>query len=164
MAVKVFKNAEPGTLSNLTKELGDFLAKFAEQEDSIALLNEIKETGLMDADQLAVIEEGSNKASEQKTKEKIDNFNNQGVELFEKGKLKEAIAMFEQAVIEETAGYGVLLNALQTYVVFMQKLGFDSDTDQKCQKFFSRMKSLPSEDPRFSRYEKLIKMYEKIKK
>jgi len=163
-AAGVFKSVATDQVSELIKEIGETLAKYAEQEEVSAFLNEIKAAGAATTEQLQQIEESASKVAEQKSKEKVDNFNNKGVECFEKGQIKEAIAMFEQALSEEKAGYGILLNALQAYVIALQKFGIDDDLDKRCQACFARGADIPKEDPRFNRYQKLTEMYEKIKK
>lgn len=96
---------------------------------------------------------------------RIDNFNNMGVELFEKGKLKQAIEMFEMAADEPLASTAVLLNVVQALLADCQKSNKSTGDEkrQAIQDYFDRITDINEEDSRFARYSRLKNMLDSMR-
>ena len=99
----------------------------------------------------------SESVKEARIKETIDELNNRGVEYFERGMLEDAIKLFDKAASYPTASFSVLLNAVQAQVALLQK-EFDDTLKIQCESHIKRLESMPKEDRRYPRFEKLTKM------
>ncbi len=92
----------------------------------------------------------------------IPAINRRGVQLFEQGYYKEAIAMFEKATNEQPDDAVMALNAAQALVIFMQRSGSTApDTKARAQDYLDRAKrvGLGGEEVR---YGKLVEMAKKL--
>lgn len=113
--------------------------------------------------------EGIKEAVNQKMVEakiaKIDNYNNRGVELFEQGKVRQAVEMFQIAAEEPLANESVLLNTIQALLSDIQTHKKDTNNDKKeaCGEYIERLSSMPEDDQRFPRLQKLRQMYSDLR-
>ncbi len=87
--------------------------------------------------------------------------NRRGVQLFEQGHYKEAIAMFERATDEQPADVVMALNAAQALIVFMQKNGVAGDMKARARSHLEKVDKGQS-DANDNRYEKLLAMLKKL--
>ncbi|HBF08179.1 MAG TPA: hypothetical protein DHW71_03130 [Gammaproteobacteria bacterium] len=106
-----------------------------------------------------------NKAQEKATKdnqEKIDKYNNKGVEFFERGALAEAIQMFEKATEHATASFSVLLNAMQAHIAYLEQHGKDQTSMSACGDLMNRLNEMPPTDRRQARKKRLEALFNKL--
>ena len=91
-------------------------------------------------------------------KEVVDT-NNQGVKLTKEGKLKEAIAFFEQAAVAMPENKTINLNAAQALIMFMQTEGKNDLHIRNTGKYLERVQSI---DPGDEKYQKLKSFFIKL--
>jgi len=93
-----------------------------------------------------------------------ESLNNQGVELFQAGKVKEAVAAFEKALEIESTDKVTLLNAIQVSLKLAEKDSTAKKTMMaNCKGYFKVLKIRPN-DPRKERFQTLKDMYDKMRK
>ena len=110
------------------------------------------------------IDKKNHAAETEQNQEKIDRFNNKGVEFFEKGAHAEAIHMFEQATEYATASYSVLLNAMQAHIAYLEKNLRDQSSLTACNDLLSRLNEMPPTDRRQARKKRLESIFTNLKR
>ena len=97
-------------------------------------------------------------------KDKIDSacseiirLNNQGVDLTQKGKLSEAIELFDQAATGMPGNRAINLNAAKVLILYMQKNGKDMDHVGKTRKYLDRVRKIEPDNPTLNRLQGALK-------
>lgn len=109
------------------------------------------------------IEKNSQLKDRKAAQDLIDNFNNKGVEFFERGALVDAIQMFEKAIVDAAAGYSVLLNAMQAHIAFLELHGKDANSIEACINLITRLDEMPETDRRYARKKRLETIFTNLK-
>lgn len=147
---------------DLALEMGKGMVKNHDLEEAMKFINDPKQQAMFDNNTNEYLKEVVTKANQESVQANIDTFNNKGVELFEKGRLEDAIAMFEQATTHEAASLSIVLNTVQAYVTLMQKSGPTEESVLKCSTHLTRLEKIPVDDSRYQRYQKLKNMFEEL--
>lgn len=142
----------------------DGLVNCADTETAKAFLDEVQEKDFLDESEISQLQNEVGKSLEAREDEISESYNNRAVTLFEKGKIRDSIELFEKALKNDRAGYGALLNAIQALVMLMQKNGTDYDSEESCRHYLKRAQGLTEDDPRYERYQKLQKMFNELVK
>lgn len=164
MARKIFSTLVEPPQSKTILGIVDGLVTCTDTETAKEFLNEIHEKEMLEENELAKLQEEVSKSLDAREEEISESYNNRAVALFEKGKIRDSIELFEKALKNNRGSYGVLLNAIQAIVMLMQKNGVDYDNKETCRKYLKRASSLAEDDPRFERYKKLQKMFDELVK
>ena len=88
--------------------------------------------------------------------------NDHAIFLYEKGRYKEAIDHFLDALSYKEAGMSVLLNTIQSILTYQEKTHFNAELMEQCSQIFERIGDIDQQDSRFSRYQKLKNNYSQI--
>jgi tetratricopeptide (TPR) repeat protein len=164
MARKIFSTLMEPACANTIRVVVDGLINCTDSETAEDFLDEIDEKELLAKKELHELREEVSKSLDARADEISESYNNRAVSLFEKGKIRDAIELFEKALANERASYGVLLNAIQALVALMQKNGVDYNSKETCRKYLARAQTLPEDDPRHERFIKLKKMFDELVK
>lgn len=105
-----------------------------------------------------------NRLSNINAREIAAELNEKGVELYEKGKLRESIEAFDQATRHEEAGVSVLLNAIQAKVSYIEKEELDVPQLKDCYRLLRRVGNVGRLDERFDRYQRLKENCERLRR
>jgi len=105
-----------------------------------------------------------NRLSNINAREIAAELNEKGVELYEKGKLRESIEAFDQATRYEEAGISVLLNAIQAKVSYIEKEELDVPQLKDCYRLLRRVGNVGRLDERFDRYQRLKENCERLRR
>jgi len=138
------------------------LAECTDKENAIAFVDDIEEKKWLPPDEVNELREKVLVYAEQKADQISESYNNKAVSLFEKGKVVDAIDIFNLALKNPRAGYGVLLNAIQALITQMQRKGVKYEYKQRCAEYLDRAKNIPEDDERYARFEKLNNMFQEI--
>lgn len=164
MARKIFSTLMEPPQGKTIHGIVDGLVTCTDTETAKEFLDEVEEKDMLEEKQLSKLQEEVSKSLEAREDEISESYNNRAVSLFEKGKIRDSIELFEKALKNNRASYGVLLNAIQAIVMLMQKHGVDYDNKETCRKYLQRAGSLPEDDARYDRFQKLQKMFNELTK
>lgn len=89
-----------------------------------------------------------------------ENLNNEGVKLFQAGRVDEAFKLFSEAAVSPQASFAVLLNALQACITLAGKDLAPGNWRKFCEACFRRLEGMDADDSRQERLQKLRSLYE----
>ncbi len=151
--------AEVAIASHVVKSAGECLAETCDKQTLMDFIeSKAGQNYLSDEGRESLLQKARS-AEENRIQEYIDSLNNQGVEFFEKGKLHNAIEMFDQAADQAAASFSVLLNAVQAHIALLQKEGPNEHNQKHCEAHLKRLSNMPKDDRRYARYAKLSEMF-----
>jgi CheY-like chemotaxis protein len=164
IARKIFSTVMAPSDIKTVQCIVDGLVACTDTDTAQGFLKEVEEKAVLEFEELQELQEEVSKSLEAREEEISESYNNRAVALFEKGKIRDSIELFEKALKNNRGSYGVLLNAIQAIVMLMQKSGVDYNNKETCRKYLKRASSLTEDDPRYDRYKKLQKMFDKLVK
>ncbi|HET8708250.1 MAG TPA: hypothetical protein VFM46_18230, partial [Pseudomonadales bacterium] len=162
-AHKIYENMGREKTPQLGLEVGKTLIKYGNKETGEQLIAEMEKILAADGDSKELVMSSPTEQAKEIARKRIDVINNQAVELFEKGRLEEASQMFIRAADDPEASYGVLLNSIQALVAYLQTQGHNPQFSESCEKFLNRLNTLPENDKRFERYQRLKMQFSELR-
>ena len=81
--------------------------------------------------------------------------NDAAIALYEKGRIREAVAQFLDASSYKEAGLGTLLNTIQAILSYLDKVEYSPEMRDQCTELFKRVGNISKKDSRYERCKKL---------
>lgn len=103
------------------------------------------------------IEKSKKARLQMEQKASLSQANKQGIEAYEKGEITDAISRFRKAHEEIPYSTAILLNLVQALMKQPQRGESRIEIRTECLKLLEQQRLLPEDDPRYSRYQNLLK-------
>ncbi|EAT10696.1 response regulator [Bermanella marisrubri] len=133
----------------------------AKAQDLLGVVDARRDLSLHDRRELERTKEG---ISEHVVRQYTTEINDKAIEYFERGQLSQAIDLLNQATSYKEAGIAVLLNAMQAKVTYMDQKGATKTLLNDVKDLVKRIGDIPPSDERYSRWQKLNKSYQRLKR
>ncbi len=146
-----------GYRARACRALGKISEAEAAEERARSLLEKLESPP---EDLVALVQESTADAEREAAFAHCESLNNEGVKLFQAGKVEEAFRLFSEAAVSPQASFAVLLNALQACITLAGKKRAPANWRKFCEACFRRLEAMDADDPRQERLQKLRGLYE----
>lgn len=170
-AKSVFRKHADQLGEEFLNKITDQLQEFGDEAGAKAFLEEPECKALVE--RLSKEKKGKAKkdhqlteAEQQAKQELLENYNNEGVKLYEAGDLHEAVRVFRQAAEDPDASTSVLLNTIQALISNVQKEKEHPRANEyldACEQYFGRLDHLEEGDQRYARFRKLKRIFNDLR-